>query len=424
MDITELKNSISSSCGFIVLDDKRYDPIEIVLFADGKKPKGLPRNICEVSDDGRKRMVRIISLSGTGIKSLCKKNLSKGLSDDDRFFLWLFLAFGYTEKESWLRNNIVEKVMEDNGFSDKSSVFRFFVSYAKKRKIKLKTCRNSELIPEIKKAFCSLSVKTAYLKGRVEHRLMRAYFTKKYKKYWNKGENEVSVFIKRLKEEGGVEGKLSILETEGLGNSGCRYFTDDVNGTLYFIKGNEMDPIRTVRNECNVQRYLKQNNAETELFRLMHSAAKDGSWIKYLNEPWDTLDYELTEGSLTTDKLDRLGDFLVKAVDELYRLNVIHMDFRSANIMVMKEKGVITGFRLFDFGASSIAGAEPWDCMQYEGKYLIDNVCGKNRYNERIVDDAASALNVYMECGGRPDDNAAAELRSRIGRLYFVTKKK
>ena len=203
-------------------------------------------------------------------------------------------------------------------------------------------------------------------------------------------------------------------------NSGGNIYIFNVGENKYFIKGNEPGPIQTIKNEVTVQKRIIDSEEDKNLFVLMEKHADDYSWIKYPYVPYDTLDDYLKKHRLDCDSIRLLGSFLCNILDVLYRNNIVHNDLRDTNIMVVTDQsGRVEKFLLIDFGAASIDGRSPWTLDFYEGKYLIRNVCGDYRYNEFILDDAASAMLVYLEAGGMPDDEAAQAIRSKIGRIYY-----
>ena len=203
-------------------------------------------------------------------------------------------------------------------------------------------------------------------------------------------------------------------------SSGGNFFIYKDGDSEYFIKGNEPEPIKSIKNEAIVQQIIMESEEDKECFVLMNRHADDCSWIEYPYIPYDTLNDFLKTKQLDDGSVKKLGVFLCRCVDILYKLNIVHNDLRDTNIMVFTDDcGNVTDFRLIDFGAASIYGKSPWNINIYEGKYLIKNVCGDYRYNESVLDDAASAMLVYFKVGGSADDEAAKILRSKIGRLYY-----
>ena len=182
-----------------------------------------------------------------------------------------------------------------------------------------------------------------------------------------------------------------------------------------------MADYRGITNEIFIQKRLLEHAEDVSWFLPMYDCDKSGKWIRYEYVTWPLLSQYVEDKGLSQKELDLLGDYLVRMLDKLFSMNIVHNDLRGDNLMVKtKEDGTLDGFVLIDFGCASYNGSVPWKRNSFLGRYLEKNGCGRMRYSEVILDDAASAMLVYLNAGGKPEDETAGKLRERIGRLYFL----
>ena len=150
----------------------------------------------------------------------------------------------------------------------------------------------------------------------------------------------------------------------------------------------------------------------------MTSADVSEKWIGYPFLKYEDLSGLIKKRSLTEKQLQKLGLFLCESVEEMKSINIVHNDFRTDNIMIVLRDNEDIEFRLIDFGCAYVDGKGPWS-NNYWGRYFGNVVCGDYRYSNWIVDDAASAYLVYIECGGGEEDTFARKLKDLFGKTLF-----
>ena len=378
---------------YIILDDPECNPIEVLFFLN-TVPETLKSesNRFGFIDGDRKRIIVLQTFKEAGLAEWYRKKKKSGfdISSEDVAFLWLNTAYCLSNRASWLRENIISRYMK-RLMKDEKGVEDFFVDYTLKNNVKISHANNT------------------------------IYSRKIGKRITFSGKDSCEAFTDRLIREnvisaGSHDSKGRLLNS----NSGGNIYIFNEGNKKSFIKGNEPGPVKAIKNEITVQKRIIESGEDKDCFVLMEKYADDHSWVKYPYVPYETLDDHLKKHRLDRDSIRLLGEFLCKILDVLYRTNIVHNDLRDTNIMVVTDQsGRVAKFLLIDFGAASIDGKPPWESDTYEGRYLIRNVCGDYRYNEFISDDAASAMLIYSEAGGEPDDEVAGILRNKIGRVYF-----
>ena len=409
---------------YIVLNDREYDPIEIIFLMDAV-PKSLNRKVQRsyfTDEAGRKRILVLKTYKEAGLAGWYHKigKKEKELSSEDIAFLWLHIAYCLSNRECWLRKNIISLHMKKFGV-DETGTERFFTDYTLKNGFKIGRIDNTIYSEVIGDRIIGLSKVRSRIYKKMCLLKMRAYYKYKYYRIAKDKRNLSEDFVARLLEDNVINDSIDNHDRKSFNSrSGGSFITYREGENKYFLKGNEPGPLRSIKNESTVQRRIIDSNEDKDNFILMRRHAEDGFWIEFPFVPFDTLDDFLKKRSLDSGSVEMLGRFLCSCVDTLYRLNIVHNDLRGTNIMaVTDESGCVAKFLLLDFGAASMDGRAPWDVSIYEGRYLIRNVCGDYRYNEFEIDDAASALILYLEAGGSIDDEYAKLLRSKIGRLYY-----
>ena len=408
---------------YVILDDPECNPIEVLIFLN-TVPESLKSesNRFGFNDDGRKRIIVLQTFKEAGLAEWYhkkQKNISD-LSADDIAFLWLNIAYCLSNRASWLRSNILFRYMK-RLMKDEKGVEDFFVDYTLKNDVKIGHVNNTVYPGRIGKRITVSGKAKADLSKKMRLLVMRTYYRFKFYRIGKDKKHSCEAFIDRLIGENVIS--ADSYDSKGKtfnSNSGGNIYIFNEGGNKSFIKGNEPGPIQSIGNEIIVQKRIIDSKEDKDCFVLMERHADDHSWVKYPYVPYDTLDDYLKNHRLDPDSIRLLGAFLCKVLDVLYRTNIVHNDLRAANIMVVTDQNDrVEKFLLIDFGAASIDGKSPWNRDIYEGRYLVRNVCGDYRYNEFILDDAASAMLVYSEAGGSPDDDVASILRSKIGRVYF-----
>ncbi len=408
---------------YVILDDLECNPIEVLVFLN-TVPETLKSesNRFGFVDEGRKRIIVLQTFKEAGLAGWYRKKRKDGfdLSSEDIAFLWLTVAYCLSNRASWLRDNILFRYMK-RLTKDEKGVEDFFVDYTLKNNVKIGYANNTIYSGQIGKRITFFGKARAGLCKKMRLLVMRMYYRFKFYRIGKDKNHSCEAFIDRLIGEKVISADSYDSEGKSFNsNSGGNIYIFNEGENKCFIKGNEAGPIQSIRNEVIVQKRIIDSKEDKDCFVLMERHADDHSWVKYPYVPYDTLDEYLKKHRLDPDSIKLLGMFLCKILDVLYRTNIVHNDLRDANIMVVTDRSDrVEKFLLIDFGAASIDGKSPWNQDTYEGRYLIRNVCGDYRYNEFISDDAASAMLIYSEAGGTPDDEEACLLRSRIGRVYF-----
>ena len=224
----------------------------------------------------------------------------------------------------------------------------------------------------------------------------------------NEHRRNVQDFIDFTVRELNISGSCEILD-QGKNIYGCCF----IHAGDIFVKGNEYTArTNSFRTEVNEQKKLEGLSDEDKALFICMKSYYDGE-KKYIVYPFVEGVTLSSHKGFSREQLDKLGDFMLKALDILYKLGIVHRDFTSWNIMCEGDR-----FRLFDFGCAY--SGEP-DMLGSDKKHdaaIKSGLTGSYRYSQRIRDDAASAYMTYLYCGGSPEDECAVKIKSLIGRLY------
>lgn len=432
MDKNEFFERLSmTDCECMILDDSVINPCEIVLYTSKKrnlirkiKESGLP---CVIQERGLNRYLRVKSYKEEGLAKWRKKleeyaqesnGKIKILNEEDGNALFLHYAFVCVQTKNWLYYNILEVLIERLNLSNETDLKRWLAAYIKKKNFEIKVKRIVELPLELYgllspleknitranqvrlKVIRKLGFKRLWLNSTLHH-----FFTRKsYLKYLEKTS---------------VVGECWSLINEG-GASASTFIKDIRERKTYFIKGNELSKYRGIRNEISIQNRIFQLSDDQSWFLPMLACDDSCRWIRYEYVEWPLLKQYIEKEKLESKELEALGEYLIETLDKLYAMKIVHNDLRGENIMVrVGETGTFEGFVLIDFGCSSYEGAVPWESKTYLGKYMEKAICGEKRYNENLIDDAASAFLVYLSAGGNANDSYAMRIRQKIGRINF-----
>ncbi len=422
----------------VVLDDNLINPNEIIIFTNKKKcfqqmmkENNLPRM---VQDGERKCCIRVISYKEANIaqweKELKKEGEKKGnivtiVSREDSNALFLYYAFTSVQISHWLYYNILHILKQRMGCSDKEELAKWLALYIKKKGYRIIVRKIVELPMALRGDLtllqkCTIRGYQILLKG-IRKITVKALIAKSslHRIFTQKS------YFEYLKKTSGVGECWSVINKNVFCSSGSILVRDLQENQAYFVKGNELSAYRGIENEITIQRILKKaSGKEYGLWYLpMLDYDPQFRWIRYEFVTWKLLAQYLQEKQLSKREITLLGECLVGFLDRLLELDIVHNDLRCENIMVITNgDGTVSDFMLMDFGCSSFEGGVPWNENTFEGCYLSKAVCGKMRYNEHIVDDAASAMLIYLHAGGTEDDEVAVMLRNRIGRIYFSVK--
>ena len=257
-----------------------------------------------------------------------------------------------------------------------------------------------------------------YLKNKVNfarRKIIVKYNEKLSAKSKNEHRGTIKNFVKFVAEHLCLSGNYEVLPLEN-DLYGCTFIMSDG----MFIKGNENTLLtNSFRNEVNAQKKLLTLSAkDREAFICMESFCdEEKQFIVYPFVHGITLsEYCSNNGSLSSSDLEELGRFLVKALDELYKVRIVHRDLSSRNIMYCPDEQ--DKFMLFDFGCAYSGEPDIFSDNKYFDEHIRTIVCGNLRYDQNMWDDAASAYCTYLQCGGKPDDQYAVKIKSLIGRSY------
>ncbi|MBQ8798856.1 MAG: hypothetical protein IJZ55_04750 [Lachnospiraceae bacterium] len=416
----------------IILDDDLINPNEIVVFTKKKKAvsKEMKKQgeVSVVTERGTRRHIRVISYKEAGITSWEQGLKEEGiklndratlLNEEDSVAVFLYYAFVCVQTENWLYHNILHVIKKRLGYACEEDLKRWLAEYIKKKKYGIEVNKILELPQELLDVLSPFKKKKIAV-GQIRRKVVRKLGIKRIgiiaKAHYLINEGR---YLDYIKKNSVVGNDWKMVHVEGA--SACIYIRDVREDKAYFLKGNEMSNYRGVTNEIFIQKRLLEQSKDTSWFLPMDCCDNLKRWIRYEYVTWPLLSRYIEERDLTEQERKLLGDYLIEVLDKLYSMNIVHNDLRGDNIMVRtREDGTLEGFILIDFGCASCNGSVPWNRDSFLGRYLDRNGCGKMRYNEVIVDDAASALLVYLNAGGNPEDENARKIRERIGRLYFL----
>lgn len=343
----------------------------------------------------------------------------RGPMPEDLLYLDMFYVLYCCPKENWVFNRLRSDVLNATDSNDEQELAVLLNEYLRENKYHLNPfhivnkangARYLSYSPA-SCSICSLLEKWEVLSGRLLEKMLRFRVVLH-------GWLSHKRFIARLKSSPMfLDAQFHLLDKKGESSSGCVFIQVQKGDKHWFVKGDESPLFHGIVNEINIQNRLMERGADKNYLQ-MEAFNRDLRWIGYPFENKRTLRHILKERTLTEEELRRLGLFIIETLDGLNEMNIIHRDYRIENIMAEEDgEGAVVAFTLFDFGCSVMDGIDIWKKGTFWDNYLSRQVCGEGRYNERIVDDAAAACNVYLKCGGKPDDRLLKEIEKRIGRL-------
>ena len=434
MERRELLEVITkSNMRYLFLDDPEISPIETILFCDGKKTVLEERNF-RFMDGERERLAVVCSFKDIGIDSFKTgiferaQMLLPGIylpCEEDFNALILYYVFLYAQRNNWLKKNAKKILMKRMDLGSEEELAEWLAEYLKKNRWHFKIREIVDIPVQIKNGMTGLEkvqakskLITLKIKRKltlrtltVKTKLHKAFLEKKYLRYM---------------ENTGAVGKKYVVLNKGMGgSSGCTLIKEEKDNQDWFIKGNELKEYGGIHNEIRAQKYVQDKSEDKEWFLEMADQDSKEVWIKYPFTQWDTMDRYLQKKKLNDAEKKEFGLFLIKVLDRLYQLRMVHNDLRIENIMVKirnneeDQSEMIDGFLLTDFGCCSIKGEIPWNMGNFWGRFMASFVGGEYRYDERILDDAVSAWVTYSNIGGDETDEIASAIRERIGRLYL-----
>ncbi len=421
---------ISEEC--VIFDDFVVNPIEIVLFARNRSRllKELKkRNLLFFFENQKERHVRVMTYRELGIRRLEEvwhKNGQRGLGnclflseEDKEAFISLYI-WTYTTRDSWVRSTALHTLKCKYSFNEEQLVHRLVV-YLKANKVKLYLRRIVNLPDEIRASIGSMRyilftlkrlLRRVVRRGLLEILVLRGFFHRLFSR---------KRYMKSLMKSPQIRGQL--VPMWGLkGSTECRFVKEIIGKEVFFVKGNEMPLYCGLKNEVSAQKVLRETQGEEDWYLPMVDYDAE-RWIKYDYVQMCGLDDYLKGGKkLDKEALQVLGDNLILMVGKLQKIKLRHSDLHPGNLLLdIDEKGNVLRFVLTDFGCSSLEGSFPWDRENRWRKYFAKDLCGKYRYSESIVDDAAAAYLVYIDAGGSRGDEISEKLYRMIGNSFLDT---
>lgn len=404
---------------YIIIDDVELNPTEIIIltrFPYILKKRLQIRNPLFISEGNVVRVVQFCKFCMFYVtpytKSIVREALHNGIHviNDKVKMIALLLLWSYRRgNENWIFTNLTEFCIPHYIKSDNLLFEKYYHTSSEISKKNHNTKYNRLQFKHIYQLYLH-----AY--RYVNYRIVLKRLGKLAYKHRN---SNITTYYKKLVEDKIISNMAEILS--GCGSSGGVTIKD----SSIFLKGNDLPKYSGILNEIDVRTYLKEQGYY--LNRFIHSLSynKEQVWIKfpYIDNP--ALEEYVRRNALTITQLKDFGDFLINVLDDLYKLNINHNDLKTNNIIIQVNKynTDAVSFYLSDFGCASIKGSNPWKNSRFIRRYFISRVCGKYRYSDGIVDDAASAYLTYLECGGQPSDSTAVEIRNRIGRQYLFCQK-
>lgn len=429
-DFFQTLSSHEFSC--IVLDDLIINPDEIIVFlltkSDLKSLKNEHHFTIKIQDQNRERIINYFVMDEIGLHK-CKNDLLKRgkkvrgnlyhFSTQDEIAIWLFYKYMYVIRPNYLTFSIGSVLIERLNLKSEGELLYVFAEYIEKEGFKIESKRAVKLpkvIAQKQSAFFRMKLLFHLFIRKSRNRIIvnmlkfMGYFhviftQKKYLEYIISND---------------VTGQnWEMINKKKDGSSGCTFVTSIENNKKYFIKGNELPVYCGLKNEIVIQNQIMSQGGNLDWLLKMEKADDNNKWIKYPYVNYKTLTQYTDSHDLDEDERRILGEFLVSLLDKLNKLNIVHNDLRSDNIMVIEDLDhKVSGYILIDFGCSVYKGQSPWDEDTFWGKYFAYSVCGSYRYNERIIDDAAAALLVYTDNGGKTSDEYFTKIKEKIGRIY------
>ncbi|MCR5720258.1 MAG: hypothetical protein K6F84_06800 [Lachnospiraceae bacterium] len=375
---------------FIVMDDVKLDPIEIIAlykrFSVSRKKIGEINPLVK-GNDGKTRIIKFRTFESFGINSYAKSLKSKGCFKDSN----VYYASGEELKD--LFSLYVYKVEKRKKYLNSTVEFKKSLTVVQ---------RDSELRRRVRSFFKKLYIRINYIVLEIfttKHRLTNKFFIDNLKKN--------AIF-----ENSG----LALCDVVG-GKSSSMFMKCVVENEELFVKGNELGYSGGIRNE--IYGLNKVALGEENWYLPYKFYDVDRKWIAYPFVKDEILRKTVTMKE--TDKVDlrAFGKALVFFLDGLYDAKLLHGDLRVSNIFAVKnENGIYDRFYLADFGCSGDESRYSFP-KGYWGRLYSLVSCGDERYSESIVDDAASAYLSYLTVGGKEDDKISAQIRQRIGRIFM-----
>lgn len=395
----DVVKQIDSKC--LILDIESINPIEIIVIT--RKPRRVKKNIKKLFSESKGNLIDNKSvcvlprniLFLTHVSSLLNKcvddfgnEIKKWPEDVRRFALIYYYLFS--------SKNLVKKLIADTLDVDKSDDLQL----------------NMQLDTYLRKLGSRIDTKKVQrerLFERVEHRMVleeisfvvRAHNLLTRRKYYSFVHEHFKFEPNQYYDISKKSGTDCIL---------IKQITE--NGAV-FIKGNA-PRICNLDNEINAQNRICSFFPNNDIFVKMNEYGADKQWISYSFVDGLTLKELCKTDSLDSVMLEKLGVFLLEVLSKLKQIRVSHCDIRPENIMVCDKK-CESGFVLIDFGGAAIDEKLQWKKNTRINNYYKRTIGGYCRYNDRIIDDAASALLTYLECGGDIHDSVSKELLKKVG---------
>ena len=178
---------------YTILDDVECDPIEIVIIMQAipKELKKVGQRLMFCGDEDRKRIIVFQTYKEAGLScwynKICKRKPE--LSCDDIAFLWLHMAYCLSERDSWLKWNIIYQYMK-RFQTGKEAVEDFYVSYTLKNSVIIRHINNTIYSKQIGNRIVWFSKVLVSIYKKICLFKMRVYY--KYKYY------RLSILVKHL----------------------------------------------------------------------------------------------------------------------------------------------------------------------------------------------------------------------------------
>ncbi|MCH1947747.1 hypothetical protein MCJ35_00850 [Enterocloster sp. OA13] len=400
----------------LILNDKVFNPIEVMVLCNNTNT--IKRNFSSMEVDRRK--FRIISFKQLGITSDWEKDLFaranklgqniSSVSEADIEIIKLLYSLCICIKPCWISRQLIKKK------STTEDIFRLYIekySY----NFDYKRIKNFSYVDKL---ICN--------KKKQRFLLLKEILLLLWNKIVEKSSSAIgdvhqvltkSMYTKSIEKEH-PNWMINCQYTYSESNSGCIFLTAQDGSKRLFIKGNENPVFESIKNEIHINQLLKQDIVSNELFLLSYNSSKRYKWIAFPFIDGILLSIHIKRGLLNKRELGLLASFLFNCLDCLSSHDIIHRDIRSGNIMcIINKEYEVESFRLIDFGCSVFKGNDIWGDSIWD-RHMASVVCGENRYNDLIVDDAASAYLTYIECGGDSGDIYSKKFLKRIGVSYYM----
>lgn len=388
----------------LIIDSKEINPIEIWVITNQEKKINkyiMEKKLDDFGNGDIRRIVRVYSVKKIKIINAKKtiekivhklgNEVSKWPDADYRKLLQYYFLFS--------KNNFVKKLLSlylgisDNNVSEITIQINTFLSEYNSQ-IDIRKKRKQDLFDRIRH---KLVLERISWRVRIHNVFTRKRFFNYLNEHFNCDEGQL----------------VNISSKSG---TDCVLMKQITSHGTFFIKGNA-PRICNLKHEIKSQKRINLYYPTCTQFVKFVECDKKNEWILYPYENGVSLREYCKEYVFNIESLDNLGCFLLDVIKKLKNIRIIHSDIRPENILVYRTENT-EEFRLIDFGGAAIDEKIQWTRNNGIDRYYKRIIGGKYRYDDEIIDDAASAILTYIEAGGKLSDKFGQKLLCEVGSYY------